>query len=216
MLRQEYIYSVIYYIVMEVNRRNMHKFTGQEQLHGGKTHSIYKSLANVLKKRKKCSASCYFFDTCPLMPISQADHKCKMRELPESVRKRFNDVWLNGEEGMLNDIKKSIYMYGLNASDQRSLKEYIELMLKLHKACYGDKSQVITNNEPLQININQLSVDKLPEKEIREIGEIGESKRSLAYKAALEEKLAEEIAIENDPESLFNSDLEMLNDRRKT
>jgi hypothetical protein len=182
----------------------MHKFTPEEAYKGGKTQSIYKSLANSLKKRKKCNSGCFYFEDCPLMPLSQSseDKKCMMKAFPESTRNRFKDVFLRGEEGMIDDIKKAIYQYGLTATDLRGKKEYIELMLKLHKAIYGDKSQVITNNEPLQININQLQSVGKPEKEIPDgtikgVVEVLESKKS--------KELRESLDQETDPESLFTS-----------
>lgn len=186
----------------------MYKFTPEDVSKGGRTHSLYKSLANSLKKRKKCNASCFYFEDCPLMPMSQSSEgkKCMMKAFPESTRKRFQDVFLRGEDGMIDDLKKAIYQYGLTATDNRGKKEYIELMLKLHKAVYGDKSQVITNNEPLQININQLQSVKtekeIPDGTLKDVVEVLESKRSKELRASLDE--------EEDPESLFASSGEML------
>jgi succinate dehydrogenase/fumarate reductase flavoprotein subunit len=125
-----------------------------------------------------------------------------MKQFPESTRKRFEDVFLKGEEGMINDIKKAIYQYGLTANDLRGKKEYIELMLKLHKAVYGDKSQVITNNEPLQININQLQnvTKEVPDGTVKKAVEVFETEKSRKLRESLEPP-------EEDPESLFSSPL---------
>lgn len=185
----------------------MYQFSPEDRQKGGRTKSIFKSLADSLKKRKKCNASCFYFEDCPLMPLSMsaAEHKCMMKQFPESTRKRFTDVFLRGEEGMIDDIKKAIYQYGLSANDLRGKKEYIELMLKLHKAVYGDKSQVITANEPLQININQLqSVGKetkeIPDATVKAAVEVLETKKSKELRESLEPP-------EPDPESLMYSPL---------
>jgi hypothetical protein len=139
-----------------------------------------------------------------------------MKAFPEAVRKRFQDVFLSGEDGMILDLKKAIYQYGLTQTDARGKKEYIELMLKLHKAVYGDKSQIISDKEPLQINISQLqtSVSDRVEKVvpdgtipplIEKLSEKLESKRSIAYKEAIMEECREVADVELDPETLFDS-----------
>jgi hypothetical protein len=133
-----------------------------------------------------------------------------MKAFPEAVRKRFQDVFLSGEDGMILDLKKAIYQYGLTQTDARGKKEYIELMLKLHKAVYGDKSQIISDKEPLQINISQLQtsapIEKvIPDGTVQPIVEKLESKRSIAYKEAIMEECKEVADVETDPDTLFDS-----------
>jgi hypothetical protein len=180
-----------------------YRFSRQDQIAGGRTPSIYKSMANSIKKRRKCSVKCMYFDDCPLMSmaISSPDKACVMKKFPESIRQRFVDIFLNGEEGMVNDIKKAIYKYGLTSATPKEQREYIELMLKLHKAVYGDKSQFITNQEPLQININQFQPN------IKEIPiVVKESKRSIELKEGIMAECKEIADVEMDPESLFSSE----------
>lgn len=193
----------------KISGSEMHVLTQNERISGAKTPSIYKSLANSLKKRKRCSPKCFYFENCPLMSMSMAstDKKCMMKAFPERIRTRFTKVFLEGEEGMLNEIKGAIYQYGLQADASTSLKdkkEYIELMLKLHKAIYGDKTQVVSDKEPLQINIQQLS-GVLPQNVEPKVIEAVESKRSVALKEAIMKDCEEEIKVETDPESLFGS-----------
>ena len=93
---------------------------------------------------------------------------------------------------MLTEIKNALYNFGLQA-DTMSLKEkrdYIELMLKLHKAIYGDKTQVISDKEPLQINIQQLQQgyeSNLSSVAVRVV----ESKRSIQLKEAIQAECKE-------------------------
>jgi hypothetical protein len=192
-----------------------HVLTADEALKGAKAPSIYKSLANTLKKRKKCSSHCYYFDTCPLMSMSMSsvDHKCMMKQFPERIRSRFKKVFLEGEEGMLNEIKTAIYNYGLSADalpGLREKKEYIDLLLRLHKATYGDKSQIVSDREPLTINIQQLQqtkgITEIPDGTIRPVIQAVESKRSIEYKEKIMEECKEIADVEEDPESLFKSE----------
>jgi hypothetical protein len=195
-----------------VDMAHVSNLTQEDRIKGGKTSSIFKSMAGTLRRRKTCSPKCYYFEECPLMSMSMSDSekRCHMKLFPESVRKRFQDVFLSGEEGMILDLKKAIYQYGLTQTDARGRKEYIELMLKLHKAIYGDKSQIISDKEPLQINISQLqttqSVEKvIPDGTIRPLIEKLESKRSIAWKEAVMEECKEVANVEEDIETLFNS-----------
>ena len=194
-----------------------HVLTDEDRMKGAKTPSIYKSLANTLKKRKKCSHRCFYFDTCPLMSMSMSsvDKKCMMKQFPERIRSRFKKVFLEGEEGMLNEIKTAIYNYGLSADalpGLREKKEYIDLLLRLHKATYGDKSQIVSDREPLTINIQQLQQNKeggiteIPDGTIKPVIHAVESKRSIAYKEKIMEECREVADVELDPESLFLSD----------
>jgi hypothetical protein len=187
-------------------------FTREQRSKGGKTTSIFKSMASSLKRRKTCNPKCFYFEECPLMSMSMSSegHKCHMKLFPESVRKRFQDVFLSGEEGMILDLKKAIYQYGLTQTDARGRKEYIEMMLKLHKAVYGDKSQIISDKEPLQINISQLQtaapLEKvIPDGTIKPIVEKIESKRSIEYKEKIMEECREVADVECDPETLYDS-----------
>jgi hypothetical protein len=129
-----------------------------------------------------------------------------MKAFPERIRTRFTKVFLEGEDGLLSEIKGAIYQFGLQA-DTMSLKEkrdYIELMLKLHKAIYGDKTQVISDKEPLQINIQQLQQGYESNLSSVAVGVL-ESKRSIQLKEAIQAECKEVADVETDPESLFHS-----------
>ena len=185
-----------------------HELTIADKQKGGQTISIYRQLANSMRKRKRCTPKCFYFENCPLMSMSMSseDHKCMMKAFPERIRTRFTKVFLEGEEGMLNEIKNAIFNLGLQA-DTMTLKEkrdYIELMLKLHKAIYGDKTQVISDKEPLQINIQQLQQSEFPSLGNVAVG-ILESKRSIKLKESIMAECKEVADVESDPESLYHS-----------
>ena len=186
-----------------------HELTLADKQKGGQTISIYRQLSNSLRKRKHCSPKCFYFESCPLMSmsISSPDKKCMMKAFPERIRSRFTKVFLEGEDGMLAEIKGAIYQFGLQADTMgfKEKRDYIELMLKLHKAIYGDKTQVISDKEPLQINIQQLQQSEYPQLSSVAVGVL-ESKRSIALKEKIMSECLDVADVETDPESLFNSE----------
>lgn len=184
----------------------MHEFTQEEREKGARTQSVYKSLANTLKKRKYCSHRCFYFDTCPLMPMSMSspEKMCAMKAFPERIRRRFEKVFLGGEDGLINEITTAIYTYGLEVEAMPGTKgkrEFIDMLFQLHKAKFGDKKQIVNDKEPLTININALELPR-PMKEMKEIPD-ATVKPVRAIKAKEYEGRVEE---DDDPESLFHSD----------
>lgn len=190
----------------------MHVLTPEERLKGSTAPSLYKSLANTLKKRKKCSHRCFYFDTCPLMAMSMSspEKKCAMKAFPERIRRRFEKVFLGGEDGLINEITTAIYTYGLEVESipgTRGKKEFIDMLFQLHKAKFGDKKQIVSDREPLQINIKQIQntgPQEIPDGTVKPVINVLSSKQK-ALNAMMEENM--EIAEpELDPESLFTSD----------
>ncbi len=187
----------------------MHELTQEERSKGGSNTTIYKSVANTLRKRKKCSTRCYYFDTCPLMAMSMSspEKKCAMRAFPEKIRRRFEKVFLGGEDGLINEITTAIYSYGLEVDAMPGLKgkrEFIDMLFQLHKAKFGDKKQIVGDREPLQININQINAKEqkeIPDGTVKPVIKAIEMKRIEHAEAIMDE-----LKCEDDPESLFNSD----------
>lgn len=190
-----------------------HELTQEERMKGCTAPSINKSLAVALRKRKKCSSKCYYFDTCPLMAMSMGspDKKCAMKAFPMKIRRRFEKVFLGGEDGLINEITTAIYSYGLEvdaAPGLRGKKEFIDMLFQLHKARFGDKKQIVSDREPLNIQIQQINAVK----ETKEIpdGTVVPVVKALTTKQKMQEKIMadceEIINVETDPESLFNSD----------
>lgn len=191
----------------------MHVLTPEERLRGSKSPSLYKSLANTLKKRKKCSHRCFYFDSCPLMAMSMSspEKKCAMKAFPERIRRRFEKVFLGGEDGLINEITTAIYTYGLEVEAMpgtKGKKEFIDMLFQLHKAKFGDKKQIVGDREPLTINIQQLNASKetkeIPDSTVQPVVKAISAKEK-AINALMEENIS--IAEpENDPESLFTSE----------
>lgn len=136
-----------------------------------------------------------------------------MKQFPERIRQRFKKVFLEDEAGLLNEVKDAIFKYGLEADrlpGLREKKEYIDLLLRLHKATYGDKSQIVSDKEPLTINIQQLNqtkeIKEIPDATVKPVVEVVEGKRSIALKEKIMEECKPIADVEMDPESLFSSD----------
>jgi len=193
-----------------------HELTQDERVKGGSQPSIYKSLANTLRKRKRCSTKCYYFEDCPLMAMSMSspEKKCAMRAFPEKIRRRFEKVFLGEEDGLVNEITTAIFSYGLEVDTMPGMKgkkDYIDMLFQLHKAKYGEKRAVTNEREPLQINIQQLNSSEM--KEIPDTTVLPETIKLTGMKAkreahlnALVEECSDIAAVEEDPESLFNSE----------
>jgi hypothetical protein len=191
------------------NQTFMHELTQEERVKGATKPSLYKSVANTLRKRKKCSTKCFYFDTCPLMAMSMSspEKKCAMKAFPERIRRRFEKVFLGGEDGLINEITTAIYTYGLEVEAMPGLKgkkEFIDMLFQLHKAKFGDKKQIVSDREPLQINIQQLNTSgtkEIPDGTVKPVLTAIETKR-IEYAEAV----MEDLKVEDDPESLFNSE----------
>jgi hypothetical protein len=137
---------------------------------GGQATSVYKSLAQSLKMRKKCSISCPFFESCPVnaMSLGYVDPKsgvkglCLMKDFPMTVRQQFLNLFLTGEEGIIKAIKDALHMYMMEVDTRGTLRDkrdMIDLMLRFYKEVYnaprGNRAQA---KEPLTITIRRVGV----------------------------------------------------------
>lgn len=186
-------------------------FTKEEQSKGGKTITVYKSLARTLGMRKKCSSSCVFFHTCPVsaMAMNHTDlktgvvHPCLMKEFPPSVKQQFIDLFLTGEEGIIASIKKALHNYMVDVDAYGKLsdkRDMVRLMLDFYKEVYNSPRKGITKKEPLTITI-------------RRVGMAPETISVMPHEALPPGKISVEDLVnpandditEDDPESLLNS-----------
>jgi len=146
-----------------------HTLTKEECSKGGKSISVYKSLARTLGMRKKCSTSCVFFHTCPVSAIAMNHtdpktgvvHPCLMKEFPPTVKQQFIDLFLSGEEGIIASIKKALHNYMVDVDAYGTLrdkKEMIDLMLRFYKEVYNSPRKGTTVKEPLTITIRRVGV----------------------------------------------------------
>jgi hypothetical protein len=154
------------------------------------------------------------------MSMTSENKQCMMKVFPEKIRRRFEKVFLGGEDGLINEITTAIYSYGLevdSAPGMRGKKEFIDMLFQLHKAKFGDKKQIVGDREPLQINIQQLNnvkeTKEIPDSTVVPVVKVLSAKQKFQEKVAAE--CEEVLKVEDDPESLFNSDKldEIVGDR---
>lgn len=137
---------------------------------GGKTSTIYKTLATTLNKRTKCSTNCRFFEQCPVNALSYGykskDHpeqnqKCLMKEFPHTVRQQFINLFLTGEEGIIHGIKTALHNYMVDVEAYGNLhdkRDMVRLMLDFYKEVYNAQRHKGVAKEPLTITIRRVGM----------------------------------------------------------
>ena len=192
----------------------VHCVTLEDQKKGGAMVSPLKILANSTRNRKYCTQNCPFSDACPMLPLSMSKefevkikngscevtkHPCKLKEAPPGVQRRIQNMFLNGEEGLLLEIKNALFVAGTNlGSDVKERLAYADALGRLHKTVYGEKSS-FSSNEPLEITVRQVhKPDGVSGQEIKVI-------RQENAKKLMERRIIPDEPDDNDPESLMLS-----------
>ena len=146
--------------------------TPEEWEKGGSSTSPLKCLANSIRKRKWCNLKCEFSIECPMLPLSMSKefeiveevngvktvkHPCKLKEAPPGVRRRIQNMFLNGEEGLLTEIRSALFVAGTNlGADVKERLAYADALGRLHKTIYGEKA-TMSSAEPLEITVRHFS-----------------------------------------------------------
>ena len=200
-----------------------HDFSTDEQRKGGAALSPLKLLANSIRHRKYCSVECPFSDSCPMLPLSMSNeeiilvngvkkHPCKMRDAPHAIKRRIANMFLNGEEGLLDEIRTALFVTSTGlGNDNKERMMYADTLMRFHKTIYGEKGTQINSQEPLEITVRQLHTPQGQAQEVK-IGEKGYTSpemRQLRQEKALallKRKEPPELEMDTDPESLFHSD----------
>jgi len=186
--------------------------TDGERATGGKSLSPLKILANSIRRRKYCSVQCAFADMCPVLPLAMSKEEmlpngkqpCKLKSAPQSMQRRIQNMFINGEEGLLLEIKQSLFVVSTHlGNDNKERMAYADSLMRLHKSIYGEKSQLTSSPEPLEITVRQLNIKSGDAQEIK----IGTPKeiRQLNAAAILSRNDPPDEPEDNDPESLFAS-----------
>ena len=188
-----------------------------DRVKGGKSLSPLKILANSVRKRKYCTPECAFADACPVLPLAMSREEllpngkspCKLKTAPKSMQRRIQNMFLNGEEGLLLEIKQGLFVVSTHlGDDNKERMQYADSLMKLHKTIYGEKSQITASPEPLEITVRQLNVRSGDAQEIK-IGKITEKHNHEIREQNAIKLLARDLPPEEpedvDPESLFVS-----------
>lgn len=142
-----------------------HIITKEDSSRGGKKHSPDRWV-NSIKNRKKCSTKCAIFDICPLMALSiskaNVGTACLLNKGGNALIRRFVNIFVKGEQGLLNELDNVLYIYGLDIESQpKSVqKEYANLILQKHRQVYGDKERIQEMKPQLTVVINEMGRDR--------------------------------------------------------
>ena len=67
-------------------------------------------------------------------------------------------MFLNGEEGLLAEIKSTLFVTSTKlADDNKERLAYADSLMKLHQRIYGEKGAFISSPEPVEIVVRQLN-----------------------------------------------------------
>ena len=130
---------------------------------GGKTITEKRRLAQSLAKRKYCSTECRIFEKCPFKAIAfqDPDKICALKKLPDRVRRRFQRLFIDGEEGLIDEIKELLYEFSLeidNEEDKKIKLAYLDRLLKFYQIVYGAKMKLLPDSEvKVKVKIEKIS-----------------------------------------------------------
>lgn len=125
-----------------------------------------------------CNDKCVHYSTCPAITTSmqlpvivkgtKKHHPCFIRKAPIEIRNLYENLFENGEEGLIKDIMSVLFrlrMESLPKADGRKptmkeLREVIETSCQVKKAIYGDKSKTeITGKLEAEIKTLNINVE---------------------------------------------------------
>ena len=121
---------------------------------------------NSIKLRKKCNTKCAIFDICPLMPLSiskaNVNSPCLLNKGGNALIRRFVNLMVKGEGGLLNEISNTLYLYGndIEVAPPSIKKDYINMCLQLHRQLYADKDRAMEMKPQLTVVINEMGRDR--------------------------------------------------------
>lgn len=131
---------------------------------GGLTKSPLRNLSIGLSVRKYCRVSCPVYP-CVYAPMCRMDENgkklgrkealCAINQMDPKVRLRLARVLLNGERGIIDEMKGILIRAGMivNGSNLGELKEYFEMLAKFKKEVYGGKEMVVEHQVVNIINM---------------------------------------------------------------
>ena len=128
---------------------------------GGKTVTEKRKLAQAIAKRKHCNMQCRIWDKCPLKHIaSNTEGKpCLVNKLPARVKRRFVHLFLEGEEGVINEIKETLYDLSSRTNNNVELQiAYLDRLLKFYKTVYGAKTKLLADSD-IKVKVRIEKVD---------------------------------------------------------
>lgn len=118
-----------------------------------------------MRKQKYCTPRCPAFDFCPVMPMAQnastPKKPCVMGQMGEKIRRRFERLFIRGQDGLITELMDTLYHVGLKTNLEGTLgdhRAYAGLLLNTSKALYGEKLEV-TGEQSTTIHVKVVSIE---------------------------------------------------------
>jgi len=124
-----------------------------------------------IREMRWCSERCPAFELCPAVSTAM-EHEgskkpCALRDQPMTVRKRFEHLFLSGQDGLIQELMTSLYRVGQmtdTSGDLADHRAYTQLVLNTHKTLYGEKLEV-SSDQPTKVNIQVMDLEDIIEME---------------------------------------------------
>ncbi|OQA54044.1 MAG: hypothetical protein BWY45_02730 [Euryarchaeota archaeon ADurb.Bin294] len=132
-----------------------------------------------VRRMKYCSDRCPAYDFCPSMPMAQnqkTERKpCMLRAMPEKMKKRFERLFLQGQDGIVKELLTAVYTVGMKTDVEGELSDhraYANMLMGVVKTIYGEKVDQPDQVSTVTVNVISLE-DTMPQPETKEIeGEV--------------------------------------------
>lgn len=186
-----------------------HELTNEDRIKKTGKPNRGTAIVNSIKNRVNCNEKCRIFWECPMMPLSisraNPDTACLLNKGGNALIKEFIDIFVRGEEGLVSQINKIIYSYGMDieVAPPGIKKDYALLLMQWHKQRYSDPTKQFEQKPNLTVVINEMTREgkmiEVPIVPVLEAGAIRNVKNDVEMDMRLRKELGE------DPESLFSS-----------
>ena len=187
-----------------------HVLTDEDRLKKTGKKNPGTSIINAIKHRRTCGSRCPIFETCPMMPLSVSranpDSRCLLNLGGNVLIRRFINLMVKGEDGLINEINTVLYSYAqdIEVASPAVKKDYAMMCMQLHRQLYGDPRRTQFEAKPqLTVVINEMDCEgKIREVEVVPVLESGGINNA---KLDIEAAKMIEASKEDDPDSLLNS-----------
>lgn len=121
----------------------------------------------MISARKQCNPTCQLFAICPKMKEAQAYvpdegkgegpnyRPCLLKYMGPADQTRMINMCLSGEEGMLNEIRSTLYDMGLQAELKGKYDKYLDFLLRFYKLVYVDQKKAQDLDNAIEVTVSE-------------------------------------------------------------
>ena len=134
--------------------QNLIPCTPENAAERGRKGGSMKTPAQKWKTQRYCNKKCIFYDRCPAISSSHAlpavrkgnmdMHPCFIKAQPKEVQNYFQNLFIHGEEGLIQlilDLHFRLLLKVGKEASTKALKDAIETTLNMKRGIYGDKDK---------------------------------------------------------------------------